>query len=155
MLPTVEERMDSVIRALSTTVLASIPIEEKLAREQVQLSIGHLSILREQIASLPQFEREALEDVIALARTLLRQAGDLNLSEDAARRLEQAVSEAVKLPAAGARRAINSSISGLIEKNFAGAGAEGQKKLMKIVAEMERRMASKEKMLFHKYGFDP
>jgi hypothetical protein len=70
MTPNIDERLASIVRALSEVILPHLPPEASLAQEQVQLCIGHLQILRGQIDAAPAFEREELDDAVALANQL-------------------------------------------------------------------------------------
>jgi hypothetical protein len=70
MTPNVDERLASVVRALSEVILPHLPPEASLAQEQVHLCIGHLQILRAQFDAVPAFEREELGDALAVARDL-------------------------------------------------------------------------------------
>ena len=70
MIPSIDDRLASVVRALTEVILPHLPPEASLAKEQAQLCIGHLQILRAQIDAAPAFEREELADAITLARAL-------------------------------------------------------------------------------------
>ncbi|HMO68292.1 MAG TPA: hypothetical protein PKE25_06450, partial [Novosphingobium sp.] len=67
MIPSIDDRLASVVRALTEGILPHLPADASLAQEQVQLCIGHLQILRAQIDAAPAFEREELADAAALA----------------------------------------------------------------------------------------
>ena len=71
MTPSVDERLASIIRALTEVVLPHLPEDASLAQEQVHLSVGHLQILRAQFDATPAFEREELDDNKALAAALV------------------------------------------------------------------------------------
>lgn len=154
MLPTVEERIDSVIRALATVVLASIPADDKLAREQVQLGIGHLSIVREQIALLPEQEREALDDALALARAITALIDGENPVPIAIKKVNHAIVEAKSQSARDACRTINSAIAELIERDFATASPAYRSGLIRVTCQFEQARALKERRIFKAYGFD-
>jgi hypothetical protein len=72
MTPNTDERLASIIRALTEVILPHLPPEATLAQEQVQLAVGHLQILRAQLDSIPSYEREELEDSKAIAVALLQ-----------------------------------------------------------------------------------
>src|SRR3546814_14577108 len=71
MTPNTDERLASVIRALTEVILPHLPPEASLAQEQAQLAIGHLQILRLQLDSVHGFEAEELADTRALAGELV------------------------------------------------------------------------------------
>ena len=70
MIPSVDERLASIIRALSEVILPHLPPEASLAQEQAHLAIGHLQILRLQLDAAPAFEREELADAQAIGKAL-------------------------------------------------------------------------------------
>ena len=70
MTPNIDERLASIIRALTEVVLPHLPPEASLAQEQVHLAVGHLQILRAQLDDIPAYELEELEDGVALAKAL-------------------------------------------------------------------------------------
>ena len=72
--PSIPERLNSAVRALSYVVLPALPKEAGLAREQLQLVIGHLQITLAQYAVASDFEAEEAEDFAALARTIIERA---------------------------------------------------------------------------------
>ena len=154
MLPTVEERLDSIIRALTTVVLKSLPADAKLAREQVQLSVGHLSILREQIEILPQFEREELVDAVALATALLQQCGDGKATFAARQNLERLLAAQTDPLCNPDVTAINSAISDLIEALCRDGSEECRRSMFKSVINFEKYRSNKDRIMFKSYGFD-
>ncbi len=154
MLPTVEERLDSIIRALTTVVLASLPSDAKLAREQVQLSVGHLSILREQIEVLPQFEREELVDAVALATTLLQQCGGGKTTLAARQNLERLLAAQTDSPRDPNAGEVKSAISDLIEASFCDESKDCQRLVFKSVINCEKERSNKDRIMFKSYGFD-
>lgn len=74
MIPSIDDRLASVIRAMTDLILPSLPPEAGLAIEQAQLSIGQLQIIRAQIDAAPAFEQEELDDAHALGSALLIKA---------------------------------------------------------------------------------
>ena len=129
MLPTFEERLDSVIRALDTVVLTSLPEDAKLAIELTQLSIGHLSIMRDQLSMRPAFEREELELVTDLAKDLLHRCDSHNISSRESLHLKKILSsnnnddDEVNVK----RMKINAAVSSFVESSFK-EGSETYKK---------------------------
>jgi hypothetical protein len=69
--PSVDDRLASIVRALTYIVLPALPDDAGLAKEQTQLAIGHLQILRAQLDAAPGFEAEELSDARALGAALL------------------------------------------------------------------------------------
>ena len=50
MTPTIDDRLASIVRALTEVILPHLPPEASLAQEQAHLAIGHLQIIRAQAA---------------------------------------------------------------------------------------------------------
>jgi hypothetical protein len=71
MIPSVDDRFASIVRALTDVILPSLPPEAGLAQEQMQLVIGHIQILRAQIDAAPAFEAGEANDARELGETML------------------------------------------------------------------------------------
>ena len=69
--PSVDDRLNSVLRALQTVVLPALPDSASLAREQVMLAMGHIQIIQAQADATPAFEQGELDDLQAMARAIL------------------------------------------------------------------------------------
>lgn len=69
--PSVDDRLNSVLRALQTVVLPALPESASLAQEQVMLAMGHIQIIQAQRDATPAFELQELADVHAMADAVL------------------------------------------------------------------------------------
>jgi hypothetical protein len=69
--PSVDDRLNSVLRALQTVVLPALPDNASLAREQVMLAIGHIQIIQAQRDATPAFEQDELDDLRTMAEAIL------------------------------------------------------------------------------------
>ena len=147
MTPSVDERLASIARALTDVVLPALPPEAGLAREQVQLTLGHLLILRAQIDATPAFEAEELADAVTLGERLAAIDGIDGTP------LRHALSDAriARSPAAvrAARVAINAAIHAVIVASPSD-GAVAQ-----AVLDAETVRAAKDRAWFAPFGFDP
>lgn len=143
MIPNVDERLASVIRALTDVVLPALPPEAGLASEQVQLSLGHLQILRAQLDATPAFEAEELADAIAIAEQLRGHAD--GALDDALAAAADATS-----PADGraTRIALHQAIAELIVVK------PGDADITRIVIAAERARVAKDRPWFAPFGFD-
>lgn len=74
--PSVDDRLNSILRALQATILPALPQEAALAREQLLLTIGHIQILQAQRAATPSYEAEELADLEVLAGKVAAIASD-------------------------------------------------------------------------------
>lgn len=93
MTPSIPYRIDSLIQAMCDIVLPAIEADKSLAREQAQLIVAHLHLLKRQLPQAEAFDQLELQAAAQLARQILeldvgnaalaacRQALDLALSE--------------------------------------------------------------------------
>jgi ATP phosphoribosyltransferase regulatory subunit HisZ len=142
-IPNVDERLASVIRALTDVVLPSLPKEAGLAIEQVQLTLGHLQIIRAQLDATPGFEAEELANAIAIAEQLgAHSAGALDAAVAGARAADSPAERRA------ARIALHGAIGDLIRAH---AGHPG---IAKIVIAAEEKRVVKDRAWFAPFGFD-
>ena len=73
--PSVDDRLNSVLRALETVVLPALPAGASLAQEQVMLAIGQIQIVQVQRHLTPAYEQGELDDINAMASALLAAPG--------------------------------------------------------------------------------
>ncbi|MEL6877170.1 MAG: hypothetical protein AAGL68_03630 [Pseudomonadota bacterium] len=74
--PSVQDRLDSCVRALEHVVLPALPETASLAREQVMLVMGQVQIIRAQLDATPAFEQEEAADLAAMAQAMCDLAGE-------------------------------------------------------------------------------
>lgn len=157
MSPNVDERLASIVRALSDVVLPSLPPEAGLAQEQLQLSIGHLQILRAQLDDLPVFEVEELADAAALGQDLARCGGGPQTLAATAH-LQEALASAKAASGCGAvrvaRMEINGAIGALVEAVSADGDPPSRRDLPQTILKTERTRALKDRRWFAAFGFD-
>ena len=154
MTPTVDERLASIVRSLTEVILPHLPPEASLAQEQVQLSIGHLQILRAQLDAVPAHEREELADAIAIAKALIAGvSGEANTSA-AIRDLSALAYGADGSDVRGQTAAINKAVDALV-RAVSADGADGAKvALSAIILAHEAARVDKDRRWFLPFGFD-
>lgn len=151
MTPNTDERLASIVRALTEVILPHLPPEASLAQEQVHLAIGHLQILRAQLDDIPGFERDELEDAKSLAQALAGISGGAQTS--AAQSALQASVAAGDDVRAGVK-AINLSIEELVHA-VSSDGDDGAKALLsQIILKHEHVRVQKDRRWFLPFGFD-
>jgi hypothetical protein len=153
--PSVDDRLASVVRAITDVILPSIPADAGLAREQTQLVIGHLQILRAQLDAVPAFEQEELSDARALAAALLAKGQGGASTTASLNALRDAESQSI----AGehhrdTRRRINQAIDGVIRSCAADGSAAFRAALEQTVIAMEDVRSRKDRKWFSPMGFD-
>ena len=70
MVPDPDLQLQVVIKALSETIAPAVRSDEKVAQEQLHLSIATLGILRQQLPMTRRYLRRLADDAIALADRL-------------------------------------------------------------------------------------
>lgn len=157
MTPNVDERLASVIRALTEVVLPHLPPEASLAQEQVHLAVGHLQILRAQIDSVPAYEREELDDAIAIGEAVHGGVSGGAATQAACTALAGTLAMAVPVDAPAARKrrqAIHDAIEALVRATAQDGDAVGKAALSQIILDMEGSRALKDRHWFAPFGFD-
>jgi hypothetical protein len=144
--PSIDDRLSSIMRAMTDVILPALPPDAGLAREQLQLCLGHLSILRPHIDGCLSFEQEALDDAARLAAGLLEAAGAQGVAPESLTPLRSLLREG-KPP--GDKEAINRAICDLLEDHPA---LSRQVQALVIAHEQER--TTKDRRWFAPMGFD-
>lgn len=74
MLPNIDLRIATMIKALEQVILPALPRDQRLARDQATLVASHLRMLGGQWEATLRYERLSLDDLAGLARALLPEA---------------------------------------------------------------------------------
>ena len=154
MTPNVDDRLASVIRALTEVVLPHLPPEASLAQEQVHLSVGHLQILRAQLDVTPAFERDELDDAISIGQALGSAVSGGVQTGKALAALSASVAAAKGSDVRGERKAIHNCIAELVRSVSADGDAAGKAALTRTILEHEQPRAQKDREWFAPFGFD-
>ncbi|MDB5577853.1 MAG: hypothetical protein JWR80_3029 [Bradyrhizobium sp.] len=158
MTPSVDERIASVVRALTDVILPSLPPEAGLAQEQVQLCVGHLQILRAQLDDAPAFEAGELADVIALGEALGSLCKGGVATGAAMTTLHGALGAGRSATTPGdvrqARVAINAGIASLVAAVSADGDDRSRSRLPRTILEHEKPRVMKDRQWFAPFGFD-
>ena len=152
MIPNVDDRLASVIRALTEVILPHLPPEASLAQEQVQLAVGHLQILRAQIDSLPGYEREELADGRALGTALADCTGGVKTSA-----ATSSLADAVEAQGEDGRtllKDINVNVEALVRAVAADGDDDTRARLTSTILEHEQARAQKDRQWYAPFGFD-
>jgi hypothetical protein len=152
MFPAFDERIDSIVRALSVVVLPSLPPEAGLAREQLQLCVKQLEIIRSQLDEMLSYEAEELVDAVSLMEELAAVASPVrNVLVDVLRHARNAASpDAIRK----ARRALHAAIGDLLISPPGGLPRGAEQKMSQIVLRAEKQRTLKDRRWFRAFGFD-
>lgn len=154
MTPTIDERLASVVRALTEVILPHLPAEASLPQEQTQLAIGHLQIIRAQLDAAPAFEREELDDAIGLAKALVDQVDGGSATKQAIGELAEALAAADGSNVRVQHQGINDAIDTVVK----GASIDGtdasRNAMFGTILEREKARIQKDRAWFAPFGFD-
>lgn len=154
MTPSIDDRLASIVRALTEVILPHLPPEASLAQEQAHLAIGHIQIIRAQLDAAPAFEREELDDAIAIARDIAGKVTGGSETAAALAELAKAAAAADGSDVRGQRQAIHDAIDVLVKAaSSEGAAGLGSPLAATILAH-ERVRTRKDREWFAPFGFD-
>ncbi len=152
MTPNTDDRLASIVRALTEVILPHLPPEASLAQEQVHLAVGHLQILRTQLDGISAFEREELDDTVALAKALVTvEGGTATTSAQAAL---QAAATGAGDDVRSAVKAINQAIENLVRAVSQDGAAGTKATLSQTILSHEHARVQKDRAWFLPFGFD-
>ncbi len=154
MTPTTDERIASIIRALTEVVLPHLPPEASLAQEQVHLSIGHLQILKAQFDAIPAFEQEELDDAKAIGSALAAAVTGGEETSTAINGLNAAVAAVDDADVRTHAGAINRAVDDLVRAVSRDGASDAKVKLTEIILKYEKVRVMKDRHWFLPFGFD-
>lgn len=154
MTPNIDERLASVVRALSEVILPHLPDHAALAQEQAHLAIGHLQIIRAQLDQAPAYEREELDDAIALGNALCAAIPAGNHTDDSLRTLRRALEAPADGDVRDRCRAIHDAIEDLVRAVGRQGCPDTRHDLSTTILDHEDRRARKDRKWFAAFGFD-
>jgi hypothetical protein len=152
MTPDIDERLASVVRALTDVILPSLPPEASLAAEQAHLSIGHLQIIRAQMDAAPGYEAEELADARALGTSLTNGISGGPSTTKALAGIANALKSEGN--ARDARRAIHASIASLIRAVSQDGDAGARQSVSATILAEQKARVLKDRKWFAPFGFD-
>ena len=154
MLPIVDLRIANVIKALEQVILLALPPRERLARDQINLCIGHLRMIGEQWCWAAAFEGGSFRAMIALAKAMQPSADAFYTDELAAAIV---TAEAIERGDLAAVERGLVALGGLIDRII--LGEDGQfplaTELWDAVLAYGERQATRERTWFAATGLDP
>ncbi|MGE0858063.1 MAG: hypothetical protein AB7I01_11410 [Gammaproteobacteria bacterium] len=153
--PDPDLRLKSVMKALAEVILPALPPEQRMARDQANLALGHLALLAEQSPYALRYELESLDECLALAVALASQVRDPVVAA--------ALSEAVAQAAGVARDdyatvgAALQAVKALIDQALADGEGETplQAEMLDAVLRYNARRAPRERSWHRASGLDP
>ncbi len=158
MIPSIDDRLDSVMRALQEVILPALEPQQSLAIEQAHLSLAHLGLIRERLDEAPSFELDEAQTLTTLACRLIETAGGGKSTLSAAMALGSTVEGAALDSPAAVRRAthaVGSASDALIPASLeAGSEAFRASSLEQVLAS-DRASAMANRRWNLAAGFEP
>ncbi|KWV92146.1 hypothetical protein [Erythrobacter sp. YT30] len=151
--PSVDDRLNSVLRALETVVLPALPESASLAQEQVMLAMGQIQIIQAQRDVTPEFERGELVDISTMGNAILA----LGPAPETCAAQHEALKAALAKPGNEPRTAAE-SVRGAIDDLLVAARQSGEDayraQLSKTILPLAKERAGKDREWFAVMGFD-
>ena len=144
-LPTVEERLDSIARALEAVIIPSLPEQAKLAIELAQLSIGHLKIVSGQL--------DKLGPLMATDQAAKADGGAATMSAVTALKAVLDGSDRY-VPSCDVIASLSAAVCHLIDAASEDGSAEFTSHAVRTGLAFEQAQSGRERELFYGYGFD-
>ncbi len=153
--PDIDLRLKSVLKALSNVILPALPANERLARDQANLVMGHLSIIAEQWHHALNFELGNLTLACALATELVGMTRDVALGDEllAALAAVEALDRTDYTAVGQAHRALKAIIDRLIADEH--RGAPMPRAMLAAVLRYNQARAPRERIWHRGAGLDP
>lgn len=156
MTPSITYRIDSLIQALNDIVLPAVEADKSLAREQGQLVVAHLHLMKRQLAQADAFDRMELDAARSLGAQLLQQARDDATLAAASSSLQDALarSSTHQPDLQGAIRALNGAIEQHVRTVRQLAGRHSIDAMTAAVLAHGREQSRRNRIWFGGNGFD-
>jgi hypothetical protein len=156
-IPTIDDRLSSMARALEEIILPALPHDQSLAVEQAQLMLGHLAVIREQLDISPAFEQAECNDLENLANALLDTAQGGARTAASTLRLRE-LTDAQRPSDAKALRDRTVSLSVAIEELIEASGIDGSTAFNDCSAELviksNDETTQRNRSFFRSMGFE-
>lgn len=155
MTPSIPSRIDSLIQAMSDIILPALDADKSLAHEQAQLVIGHLHLMKRQLARADAFDRSELADAVRLAQQSLELTADDTGVVKERTSLRAALNEAERLPELqDAIRVVNGAIENFVRALRLQAGRHSIDTVTSAVLAHAREKSQRNRIWFASNGFD-
>jgi hypothetical protein len=153
--PSIDDRLASIIRSLTDIVLPGLAEDASLAKEQLSLTVGHLSILRAHIEAMTAFEIGELEDANQLAAALLGIAEGGPSTRHAKHDLEIVLAQARDGEhVRETRKRVNAATDRLVHEMLVDGTETCRKSLPSVLIPQQASRSLKDRRWFALMGFD-
>lgn len=152
-------QIQSMIKAMTDTVLPALDPGNKLAQEQARLVLGMLALMRRQLPVQFAFDCDELQRLIALSQAL--RSLDVDVADEALRLDEVAaldvLSGAQSSPAdvQASVRHLRSVIGRQVTRLYAVADDDARSRLQKLVLDCSQEQLLRDRALLVQQGWEP
>lgn len=157
MMPSIDDRLGSMARAVQEAILPALDSTQSLAIEQAQLLLAHIAMIRCQLDFAPDFERTEAAELASLARELLQEGQGGAMTMAACQALNSALSAATFDQIADVRRttaSLGDAIEALIDASGTDGDASFKEASFKKVIDAGRIAATRDRSWFQPAGFE-
>lgn len=152
--PNVQDRLSSVVRALTGVVLPALPDDASLAKEQTMLAIGHIQIILAQYDAAPAFEAEEVSDLKSMAQSVSQAAQGGPKTQQALTKVGEQLSNTTAIPPHYEAKQMQDAIDAVLIALALDGAPEARAAVQKIVLEQCSARALKDRQWFAAMGFD-
>jgi len=154
MTPSVDDRINSILRALNSIIVPALPADASLAQDQSQLIIAQLSILQKQLKQQHAFEKQEAQDFAAMATAIIdivRQEPALDNELD---NLKQIINNTASNKPSHNTDNLQQGIDQLLQTIQKQADTETLQQVNKVILKLGSQRAKKDRQWFAPMGFD-
>lgn len=155
MMPSIELRFSTMVRALTEVILPALPPENALAREQAQLLIAHLNLIAAQWPHAAAYETKSVADIVSLAERLADGADGGAATRDAASALRDCVHDSEGVAADQRRAAVAAAIDELVTACGRDGSEEFRRNLSAAILDYTTDQVWRDRVMFAGSGMDP
>jgi hypothetical protein len=152
--PSVEDRLNSVVRAIGGVILPALPESASLAREQAMLAMGHIQIILAQMPATTAFEAEEADDLHRLGSTVVSLAVGGSQTQAAVTELSSALARESADPPKAHTHAVQDAVDAVLIALASDGDPNPTKSVHAAILEQGATRARKDRQWFSAMGFD-
>jgi hypothetical protein len=152
--PSVQDRLGSVLRALSGVILPALPKDAGLAQEQAMLAMGHIQIILAQMDAAPAFEAGEADDLTTMAEAIAALAAGGAATQRTLDALRSSLTAHVTAAPATRTAALQDAIDALLCALASDGDADARAAVNAAVLNHGAARSDKDRRWFAAMGFD-
>jgi len=152
--PSVEDRLNSVVRAIGGVILPALPESASLAREQAMLAMGHIQIILGQLPATAQFEADEAKDIHRLGTAVAELTTGGVRARSTADALSAMLSHATFAESSSRTRRVQDAINAVLLALVEDGDPDATNAVHATILEHGAARALKDRQWFAAMGFD-